>query len=87
MHFTALISIEIIKQIDENITKKKEKKLQIITESNVEKEKEDVRKKHLEIVIADKINAMRRANIPENLVKDVERQINLNETVKLIKQF
>lgn len=73
---------EILKQINEKSAKSKEMKQQIRNEFNLDQQKEEMRKKNLELVINEKIKAMRRANIPENMIKDVERQIKAGENVK-----
>lgn len=73
---------EILKQINEKSTVTKEKKQQMMNELHLDKQKEEIRKKALELVIDHKINAMRQANIPENMVRDVERQIKAEETIK-----
>lgn len=59
----------------------------MLQESTLEKEKEELRKKSLEVIIKNKIKELHHANIPDNLIKDVERQISLNETVKFTSQI
>lgn len=78
---------EIIKQINEKSLKLKEKRTIMLQESTLEKEKEEHRKKSLEAIIRNKIKELHHANIPDNLIKDVERQISLNETVKFTSQI
>lgn len=73
--------------MEEKLIKSKESRSNMMQESNLEREKEELRKKTLETIIKNKINDMRHANIPENLIKDVERQISLSETVKFTSQI
>lgn len=56
---------------------KSETKELTITESNEQQKEEEKRQQNIRRVLEVKVKAMRDSNMPENLVRDVERQLNL----------
>lgn len=48
-----------------------------INESNEQQKEEKKRQQNIRRVLEAKVKAMRDSNMPENLVRDVERQLNL----------
>lgn len=81
MNFTKLLQTfaEIISQIEQKEQNKRELRLRVKTETNLEQESEKLRQQNIKNVIAAKVKAMREANIPEQFVRNVERQLNLND--------
>lgn len=68
---------DIISQIEQKRLNKQENQIQTKNENTTQQAQEMLRQKNIRCVIAVKVNAMRAAKIPERVVRDVERQINL----------
>lgn len=47
-------------------------------EYDEQKKKDEMRQQNIRNVIASKIKTMRDSNIPESIIRDIERQLNLN---------
>lgn len=71
-------NLDILTQIDQKKFSKQENQKRIKNESTVQEEQEKVRQANIRNVIAGKLDAMRATKIPEDIVRNVERQLNIS---------
>lgn len=71
------LSTEIINQIQQKVEVRKTSKMQSFQEYDEQRKKEEARQDNVRKAIATKVAAMRESNIPEHIIRDVERQLSL----------
>lgn len=69
---------DIVAQIEQRIQRDRTTKVNSRLEFNERQNLEEKRQQNIRSVIASKINEMRDARIPESIVRDVERQLDLS---------
>lgn len=72
---------EILSQIHQKERTKHERRSLSQIEGEQEMERERQRQQDIRMVIKCKVNEMRRTNIPEEIIRNVEKQLNLNWSI------
>lgn len=73
-----LIITDIIAQIEQKYELERTKKILSQVEHDEQKKKDEMHQQNIRSVIASKIKTMRDSNIPESIIRDIEKQLNLN---------
>lgn len=68
---------EIIRQIQQKVETNQTRKIQSQKEYADQKKREEARQENIRKVIGAKVAEMRQSKIPEHIIRDVERQLNL----------
>lgn len=69
--------IEILTQIQQKSESRKTNQIQSHQEHEEQRKREEARQENIRKVIATKVAEMRASKIPEHIIRDVERQLNL----------